>query len=179
MNVMLPGAQNQESRFAKMVLPSNLAARSLTNWRNEMNFAPKTGDELQQARKAAAARYAAIAMNWLPEGWTVQYRKSLSGRCYYLKQMIVAPKPVTRRALHIFLHECGHAHLHGPSKKHVRVHVREMEAEQFAFDKMREAGVAIPDKSRARAKSYVRRKIKQAVRCGAKKIDPRATAFAR
>jgi hypothetical protein len=40
----------------------------------------RTGAELHAARKAAAERFTAIAMSYVPEGYTVQYRKSLSGR---------------------------------------------------------------------------------------------------
>jgi hypothetical protein len=40
----------------------------------------RSGAELQAARTAAAERFTAIAMNCVPEGYTIQYRKSLSGR---------------------------------------------------------------------------------------------------
>jgi hypothetical protein len=72
-------------------------------------FAPMTGDELQRARRAAAERYTAIAMLYVPEGVTIEYRKSLSG--YATKNKIMVPSPVTRKALYIFLHECAHVHL--------------------------------------------------------------------
>jgi hypothetical protein len=39
----------------------------------------RTGSELQAARRAAAERFQAIAMRYVPEGYTVEYRKSLSG----------------------------------------------------------------------------------------------------
>ena len=45
--------------------------------------------------------------------------------------------------------------------------------------KMREAGVRVPRAMTARAKRYVARKIKQAVKRGAKHIDPEARRFAR
>lgn len=57
-------------------------------------------------------------------------------------------------------------------------HVEEMQAEQWAHEKMREAGVPIPPKQTQRAKLYVARKIYQAKRRGAKNIDPRAREFA-
>jgi hypothetical protein len=40
----------------------------------------RTGAELQAARRAAAERFTAIAMSYMPEGYTVENRKSLSGR---------------------------------------------------------------------------------------------------
>jgi hypothetical protein len=137
----------------------------------------RTGAELQAARKAAAERFTAIAMQYVPEGYTIEYRKSLSGRHYSGKRLIQAPRPVTRKSLYIFLHECAHAHLHRDRRP--KAHVREMEAEKWAHEKMREHGVPVPRSMTERAKSYVGRKIRQAQQAGAKRIDPRATAFAR
>jgi hypothetical protein len=77
----------------------------------------------------------------------------------------------------VFLHECGHAHLHLNGRK--KRHVEEMEAERFAYEKMREHGIAVPRKETKRAKHYVARKIKQALTSGAKRIDPEARRFAR
>jgi hypothetical protein len=137
----------------------------------------RTGAELQAARKAAAERFMAIAMMYVPEGWTIEYRKSLSGRCLIKKKIIQAPRPVTRRALYVFLHECGHAHLHLDGRK--KRHVEEMEAEKFAHEKMREHGIAVPRKETKEAKRYVARQIRKAIARGAKRIDPEVRRFAR
>jgi hypothetical protein len=137
-----------------------------------------TGAELQAARKAAAERFEAIASKYIPKGYTIEYRKSLSGMHYGQSRKISAPRPVTRKSLYIFLHECAHAHLGHANKGKVPRHVKEMEAEQWAHEKMRENGVAVPRAMTKRAKAYVERKIKQAVRRGAKRIDPRAKRFA-
>lgn len=150
-----------------------------------MSFIARSGADLQAARKAAAERFTAIAMQYVPEGWEVVYRKSLSGYCSYGKRLSV-PRPVTRKSLYIFLHECAHAHLHYPlwvagnetKRKLPLAHVREMEAEKWAHDKMREHGVAVPRSMTHRAKRYVARKIKQARRSGAKRIDSEARRFA-
>ena len=98
-----------------------------------------SGEELQAARRRAAERFTAIALSYVPEGWAVKYRTSLSGRCWYDRKLIDGPKPVTRKSLYIFLHECAHAHLHAPlyfqSKSAYRrkpKHVIELEAEQWA-----------------------------------------------
>ena len=53
-------------------------------------------DELQAARKAAAARFQAIATKYTPEGYTIIHRKSLSGRHWGEDKRIEAPRPVTR-----------------------------------------------------------------------------------
>jgi hypothetical protein len=112
-------------------------------------------------------------------------RKSLSGKCYYKSKTISAPKPVTRKSLYIFLHECAHAHLHAPlyyeSKAKYRrkpSHVIELEAEQWAHEKMREHNVPVPRSITKRAKEYVGWKIDQAVARGAKNIDPDARRYA-
>jgi len=133
----------------------------------------------------------------------VRIRKTLSGRAYSSAE-IAAPRPVTRRALHIFLHECAHIALghikadkaaqfaptlpHGgpgpaqatsePRIRHKPRHVEEYEAEQWAFDRMRESGIPIPRKSLRRAKSYVAYKIRQAQRRGAKAVDREAQRWA-
>jgi len=150
-----------------------------------MTMTPLSGEQLQAARKAAAERYTAIAMKYVPESWTVQFRKSLSGKCYYCSKTISAPKPVTRKSLYIFLHECGHANLHAPlvfnrlsEYRKKPKHVIELEAEQWAHERMRENGVAVPRSMTIRAKKYVGRKVNQAVARGSKNIDPRARHFA-
>lgn len=136
-----------------------------------------SGSELQAARKTAAERFTAIAMRYVPEGYTIEYRKSLSGRHFGQRKLIQAPRPVTRKSLYIFLHECAHATLHMDCKK--PVHVKEMEAEKWAHEKMRENGVSVPRSMTERAKQYVARKIRRAQRRGAKRIDPAAAAYAR
>ena len=130
-------------------------------------------------------------------------RRALSGRAYSPEEIAV-PRPVTRRALHVFLHECAHVALghvgankaaqFGPTLPHVGPeparaapgarpgrkprHVEEYEAERWAFDRMREAGIPVPRKSLRRAKSYVAYKIRQARRRGAKAVDRKAQRWA-
>lgn len=109
-----------------------------------MTFNAMTGEQLQQARKAAAEKFMAIAELCKPEGYTFEYRKSLSGMHYGHRKLIQAPRPITRKSLYIFLHECAHAHLgHAHNGKTPR-HVEEMQAEQWAHAKMREHGIAVP-----------------------------------
>lgn len=114
----------------------------------------------------------------------VRIRKVLSGRAHNTAEISV-PRPVTRRALHIFLHECAHIVLGhvgtktSPKQSKKPRHVEEFEAEQWAFDRMREAGISVPRKSLRRAKGYVAFKIRQALRRGAKTIDHDAQRWAR
>lgn len=122
--------------------------------------------------------YETIAMRYLPHGYRVEYRKSLSGRHYGVRKLIKAPKPVTADALYIFLHECAHAYLHTGSGKNTRPHVREFEAEMWAHAKMEENGIPVPEKMTTGAKRYVARKIVQAERRGGKRLDVAAIAFA-
>ncbi|MCV9964327.1 hypothetical protein OIU34_20785 [Pararhizobium sp. BT-229] len=136
--------------------------------------------ELQEARRKAADRYFEIGMAHLPEGWTHEFRKSLTGMCHGKRKHVCGPRPVTRKSLYIWLHECAHAHLHfGKGGKRKPRHVEEMEAEQWAHARMRKHGIAVPRSMTTRAQAYVGRKIKQAEARGAKKIDPAAKRFAR
>lgn len=135
--------------------------------------------DLVDARRVAAERFFAIGMAHVPEGWNVKYRKSLTGRCFLRSRQIAAPRPVTRKALYIFLHECAHAHLHANTKRRSSRHLEETEAEQWAHARMREHGIPVPRAMTQRAKRYVAYKIRQALSRGAKTIDPAASRFAR
>jgi len=133
--------------------------------------------DLQKARREAAERYLALGMSYLPEGYTFTFRNRLTGCHWGDRRHIEAPKPVTRKALYIWLHECAHAQLHRNNGKVPR-HVEEYEAEMWAHARMREHGIPVPHEMTLRAKRYVARKIRQAERAGAKTIDPRARKFA-
>jgi hypothetical protein len=68
--------------------------------------------ELQAAKRAAAERFTAIAMSCVPDGYTMEYCKSLySAKHWGHRKLIKTPRPVTRKSLYIFLHECAHAQL--------------------------------------------------------------------
>jgi hypothetical protein len=118
-----------------------------------------------------------IANHYVPKDFTVKYRKSLSGNCCYNLKLIQAPRPVTAKSLYIFLHECAHAYLHGVGSGTPR-HVEEMEAELWAQAKLAKHGIEVPADLVLRGRRYVARKIMQAERRGAKRIDPRARAYA-
>ncbi|PWL16442.1 hypothetical protein DKP76_17405 [Falsochrobactrum shanghaiense] len=138
---------------------------------------PMTGLELQAARRAAADRFYQIGISYVPEGYTVKFRKNLTGVHRGSLRQIEAPQPVTRKSLYIFLHECAHAHLHGSGSK-LPVHVKELQAEKWAHSKMREHGIPVPRSMTERAKAYVAWKIDRAKKRGAKSINPEAQRFA-
>lgn len=146
-----------------------------------------------------------IAMRYAPVGikirWKRRIRQSPGGRKNHLypahahvaKKEMLAPRPVTREKLYVFLHECGHFQLrHFPKSwtrnKMLRTlytredalprHVEEFEAEQFAIQTMRREGVAVPQAMIRGAKAYVKDCIRldkrKARRSKAKmKIEPR------
>ena len=138
-----------------------------------------SGEVLQKARRDAADRYYALAMASLPPGWTYgAFRKSLTGYVTIRDKFLVGPKPVTRKALYIWLHECGHAHLH-PRHGCKPSHVMEYEAEQWAHATMRANGIPVPKSMTDRAKRHVANKIRQAERRGAKSINQQAKAYSK
>lgn len=118
----------------------------------------------------------AVALENTPTNVTcVHIRKGLQG-CAQLKPgNLHAPRPSTRKALYIFLHECAHFVLHARSRK--PRHVEEWEAERWAHERMRAAGLAVPREMTRRAKSYVAWKILQARVRGAKVISQEAINF--
>lgn len=161
--------------------------------------------KLKEAKQRMRTACAEAALANTPASIRViRIRKTLSGRTYS-PQVIAAPRPVTRRSLHIFLHECAHIALGhvranttpqfgptlptvglipaqiaiAPKPKRKPRHVEEFEAERWAFDRMREAGIPVPRKSLNRAKGYVAYKIRQAQRRGAKTIDAAALRWAK
>jgi hypothetical protein len=132
-----------------------------------------------------AERCGACALaNTPPNVRRIRIRKDLSGfACVDPKfsnyGTLCAPRPITRKALHIFLHECAHFALHTKIKGRARKHryIEEYEAERWASARMREAGIAVPRAITKRAKSHVRRQIEQAGP-NLKALDARAAKYA-
>jgi len=133
---------------------------------------------LQEGKKRMAERCTAIADKWTPPGCIVWYRKDLSGRMGHGGKVMWAPRPITRKSLYLFLHECAHYHLGHNGKSGKPRHREEYEAEKWAHEKMREAGIAVPRAMTRRAKCYVAWRIDMAVRRGAKRIDKEAKRYA-
>jgi hypothetical protein len=133
----------------------------------------------RSAKVALAARLETIALGYVLPGWQVIYHKRLSGWCDGVRRIIKVPRPITRKAVWIFLHECAHAHLHADLKGTRKLrHVEEFEAETWALAKMREHGIAVPRVVMRRARAHVARSITKAERRGAERIDGEARKFA-
>jgi len=126
----------------------------------------------------AVRDYQRLAADWTPVGWVIEYRERLTGRCYYRQKKIATPRPTTLLRLHIYLHECGHAHLHARGGRSGKpVHRIEYEAETWAFSKMRQAGIEPDPASVERAKASVRRQIRPGIKCGGQWIDVEAAQW--
>jgi hypothetical protein len=120
---------------------------------------------LLRARRAAAERFSLIAVKWTPADVHVSFRRHLTGCAWAQSRKISVPRPRTRRALHIYLHEIAHVVLeHFHSKPE---YLQEYEAELWAFAVMRAEGISIPAKSIERAANYVRYLIHEAETHGA------------
>ena len=131
-----------------------------------------TTDALQvghQGRQRMRDHCLAVAEKYTPEGVTVEYRMSLSGRAFTREGRMSVPRPVTRRALYIYLHECAHFALHSGRRKHR--YIEEMEAERWTAAMMRREKIPVPQKSVEEGKCYVRRKVMQALKRGLKCPD--------
>src|SRR5690349_9659387 len=94
-------------------------------------------------------RCLACAMQHTPEGVKIKYRSGLTGRAW--EDKISAPRPVTRKALYVYLHECGHVHLDHFTRFDF-VYIQEYEAERYAHQAMRAAGIPVPREMTRRAK---------------------------
>jgi hypothetical protein len=140
-----------------------------------MRMARLEPEALRAARKASALRYLGIAAKYTPTDIQISYRSRLTGCAWARSRRISVPRPVTRRALHVYLHEVAHvvlAHFHEKP-----VHLQEYEAEAWAFGIMEAEGVAIPWQSRLRAQAYVAQKVLQDKAQGGP-VHPAAAAFA-
>jgi len=121
-------------------------------------------------RKKLSENCMDVAMKYLPSGWTYQYRKSLTGRCWRQRGHISAPKPVTRRALAIWLHECNHRHAYSKFPSYYA----EYQCEMFAINTMKKEGIEVHEKTITDAKRYVKKRLEQEIRRGLvkEKISP-------
>ena len=134
----------------------------------------RPGARLAFARHAAARKYLQIAEKYTPSDVEVCYRKTLTGCAWARARKIAAPRPITRRALHVYLHEVAHVvleHYHVKSE-----HVQEYEAELWAFEVMSAERIPIPAKSLRRAKDYVAYLVHEAFQTGLE-VDERALSF--
>lgn len=133
--------------------------------------------DLQPTMKAKCL---ACTLFYTPPDCEVSYRKSLTGRAWLDQNAIAAPKPVTRKSLYIYLHECAHiicGHSAGTTGK--PVYLEEFEAEMLAHEIMRESGIPVPRIMTVRAQWYVGYHIKKFQRRSKTSINAVALKFAR
>jgi hypothetical protein len=78
-----------------------------------------------------------------------------------INNAIIIRKPKTIGNFWLFLHECGHSKLHknlcfaGDIKRFPPYHVAEVEAEFYAYQAMRKAGISVPDEVLCGSVSHV------------------------
>jgi hypothetical protein len=116
------------------------------------------------------ARCVRVAAEETPESVVeIAYRSRLSGSSRRIGKepfyLISVPRPHTRRALAIYLHEIAHCVLGHFGRSKLKAWEQERDAEAWAFAKMREHGIAVPRKATRSAKAYVARKKEQGRRC--------------
>lgn len=139
-------------------------------------------EAIAKAKAARRAKLCECALKNTPENVRyVQIRKSLSGTAYCRPGTpdfgkMCAPRPVTRKSLYIYLHECAHFALHADGKRRKR-YIEEMQCEKWAHARMRESGISVPRSMTQSAKAYVRRKMMKAFRRGATKFDKEALKY--
>jgi hypothetical protein len=111
----------------------------------------------------------------------VRIRKDLSGLAETSGPdagLLCAPRPITRRALYVYLHECAHFVLHTGEKNGERPrYVEEYEAEQWAHKVMRAAGIPVPRAETRQAKENIAYLLRRVKRKKGRRIDPRIRAF--
>ena len=135
---------------------------------------PTPNLRLARARRRLAERCFSVAQKYTPDDVEVSFRRRLTGCAWARSRRICAPRPLTRRALHVYLHEVAHVvleHFHDRP-----VHQREYEAEDWAFSVMKAEGIAVPFASLERAKAYVAEQILRDQPVA--EIAPEAAAFA-
>lgn len=158
---------------------SRISVQHVKDIRIERDARKLLRDELARATGPLTRRCLQCALDNVPEGAVVvTWRKSLTGRALHKHGLMAleAPRPRTRKALYIFLHECAHLHLHCNTAK--PRHRREYEAEMFAHERMRRSRIPVPESMTEAARRYVAWKIRQAMARGAFEIDPDAMRFA-
>lgn len=113
----------------------------------------------------------------LPRGWTVKWKRGrkfpgerfkdageyIRGVTYFDKKQILCIEPVSYENLAIFLHECGHAHIHTRDIDDIDwLAEQEYEAEQFAIKAMRAMGIPVPRSFIKRGREYIRDCVEEA-----------------
>lgn len=123
-------------------------------------------------------KFKAIADKYAPQGIKIRYKRGtaiMPAHANLYEGEMLVPRPKTREALYIFLHECGHFHLkhfnacdtevaklriaYTGNGQLTRAH-EEFEAEQWAMNTMRMEGLKVPQSMIKEARKYVRQCMK-------------------
>ena len=117
--------------------------------------------------------YEEIAAKYAPKGIAIKWKrggKILPAHGVLMHKYMLVPKPVSRDALYVFLHECAHFHLkhfdadQTDDRKLKLAYTgntaqslaeQEYEAEQWASHIMQTNGIAVPRGMTRRARLYV------------------------
>lgn len=91
-------------------------------------------------------------------GFTIIYRKNLTGRVFYTKKICYIPEIKTRNSLYIGTHELYHC----LAERKDKVFINEYKAEKFAHRYLHHLGFSVPRKQTKRAKRYIEYKIRKA-----------------
>ena len=119
--------------------------------------------KLQEGKQKTAMRCLEVARAYLPKSYTIKYRKSLTGRANVVTKKIEAPKPITKKALLVWLHECGHIHYQHNRQTGDPRFVQEYLAETYALTIMKAEGIKVTRKMINESKIYISWRINQAI----------------
>lgn len=149
------------------------------DYRQEIKMRFGDPEFTRKVREEAKRRFRAVALAETPASVQyIQVRQSLTGWAAWDGKKMCVPRPITRKALCIFLHECAHIHLGHNGHSGLPRHVEELQAEKWAFERMRAHGIPVPRTMTKRAKAHISYAIGKALRRGAKRIDSEARRFA-
>jgi len=135
-------------------------------------------EKLREGKRAMADRCRAVAEAIVKEAGVkkvVEIKPSQRAHAHATARAIYVQPPTTRRRLTTVAHECGHVALNDDGRH--RSHRQEYEACVWSFEALRRHGIAVPRKEVESGKRYVRQKIDQAIRRGAKRIDREAARW--
>ena len=129
----------------------------------------KEGCRLHADRNRMTARCLKVAEKFVPNGYRIIHKQRLSGHVFWKNREFHVPRPVTRKALYIYLHEYAHIYLKH-NEADLPIHRREYEAETWAIRMMEYEDIPPPFKMIQQGKAYVLNEIIKALAHGEMKI---------
>lgn len=134
---------------------------------------------MEKATLITPTRARHVMQAYKPKGWTIKMggaqQAGASGLCDWDERTIYIPLVCDDYSLFVYLHEVGHAKLHGHSK--APTHIQEYEAEMFAAKALRAYGFAVSRTILRNGKEYVADEIKKD-RIKGLPIDPKIQRWA-